>query len=333
MKTPSPALVVVTDRCKFKSAAKWDAILTDDVRLSERFESVKRTIYSLGFTCVVVMGIDKVSRDPVAIKVILKEKLHSLAELLRARYEKRLHSSLSHPNIVPYLAGEETEDSIMIVTPLAKGDLYSLTMNKVLSESNCRRLCVQLLASLDYLHSTVKVVHGDIKPQNVLVFHDESSNKYTAQLCDFGFTEPVVPGSVLPDRGMRGSLGYFSPEQLRRDYFGQPVDMFALGIMMYQLLCGYEAFFPSNKVGRLTGIDEIDSKILQFDSPYWDHISIDCHNFLRGLLHADPNKRFTTRQALDSPWIATHHVVPDNVDIDDLGGKISTLEDRDLQFA
>jgi serine/threonine protein kinase len=318
----SSSQIAASNRRMFKSASKWEAVLSDDVRLSERFKSVQRTIYSMGFTCVVVMGEDKLSHEHVAIKVILKEKLHNLADLLRARYELSLHSSLSHPNIVPVLAGEETDSSIVIVTPLAKSDLHSLALHKVFSESNCRRLARQLLASLDYLHNTIKVVHGDIKPHNILIFPSEDDpHCLTARLCDFGFTEPVLPGEVLRDRGMKGSLGYFSPEQLRRDFFGQPVDIFALGIILYHMLCGYEPFYPSNKAGQLTGKD--DSKILHFDSPEWSEISSECIEFLRGLLCGDPAIRWTAQRAIGSQWINMSDDMTDE----------KKGEDADIQFA
>ena len=253
----------------------------------------------------------------------MKSKLHSPDDLDRARFELDLHSKLSSPHIIPFLGGEETDDSVIIVTPLAQGDLNSFTANKVLSEANCSRLCHQLLVGLDYLHS-LNLVHGDIKPQNVLVFLSQSG-KYTAKFCDFGFTEKLNADCLIPYQGMRGSLGYFSPEQLHRQAYGQPVDMFALGVMMFTLLCGYEPFFPSNRAGLLSGDEGNDAQVLTFESPYWDSISIEAKRFVQQLLHGDPGKRLTARQALASDWM-----VHQSGTVDCLSGN---GEDADIQFA
>ena len=297
----------------YRSHAHWEFVLSSEVKLSERFESIKRTIYAIGFTCLVVMGIEKFSKevcwtyfDPhisqdVAIKVILKSKLHSEDEVERALHEMKLHPQLIHKNIIPCIASEETRDSIIIITPLAKGDLHSFAVNKVVGEENCRRLCKQVLEGLQYLHG-MNLVHCDIKPENILLF-ESAGGKYFAKICDFGFTERIDGSGLLPYRGMRGSLGYFSPEQLQKKAYGQPVDIFALGIIIYTLLCGYEPFYPTNRAGLLTGDPATDSQILSFQSPYWDHISTAARDFLRGVLHGDPAKRLTASLALESDWI------------------------------
>jgi calcium/calmodulin-dependent protein kinase I len=255
----------------------------------------------------------------VAIKVILKSKLHTKDELDRALFELQLHSKLSHPHIIPFLAGEETNDSVIIVTPLARGDLRSMTANKVLVEENCKRLCKQLLNALSYIHG-LNLVHGDIKPENILLFESSShAAKYIAKICDFGFTEGVGESGVLPHRGMRGSLGYFSPEQLNKQSYGQGVDIFALGIIIFTLLCGYEPFYPTNRAGLLTGDPSRDSSILVFESPYWDSISEDAKSFLRGLLHGDPVQRLTAQEALRSDWISADrpYVAAPKTDVED----------------
>lgn len=249
----------------------------------------------------------------------MKGKLHTHGDLERALFELDVHSKLVHPNLLPFLGGEETADSVIIITPLARGDLNSMSMNKVFAEDNCRRLCRQLLRGLEHLHGQ-GLVHCDIKPQNVLLF-PSSANKNIAKICDFGFTERIGPDGLIRSGGMRGSLGYFSPEQLKRLPYGQPVDMFALGIMTYTLLCGYEPFYPANKAGFLTGDATKDSKLLVFEAPYWDGVSQEAKSFLRGLLHGDPGQRLTAAQALADEWFQLPAGTPST------GG-----EDADIQF-
>jgi calcium/calmodulin-dependent protein kinase I len=252
----------------------------------------------------------------------MKSKLHSPEELARALFELDLLARLRHPNVIPFAGGEETKDSVIIVTPLAKGDLHSLTANKVLGEGNCRRLSKQLLSGLIYIHAQ-DLVHGDVKPENILIFESTSSpGKYIAKICDFGFAETVGPSGLLPHRGMRGSYGYFSPEQLNCRPYGKPVDIFALGILIFTLLVGYEPFYPTNRAGLLTGDSERDSRVLVFDSPYWDNISEEAKCFLREVLHGDPARRYNAQQALNSKWIN----MPDTNVI------TSDVEDASIQF-
>ena len=248
----------------------------------------------------------------------MKSKLHSEAELNRARFELEVHASLKNRFVIPFLGGEETVDSFVLVTPLAIGDLNSLTTHKVLSEYNCRNLCHQLLNGLTYLHNEIGLVHCDIKPANILVFRNGKS--LSVCICDFGFSEYVVSGTNLPYSGMRGSLGYFSPEQLNRQEYGHPVDMFALGIIIYTLLCGYEPFYPSNKAGLMY----TDSTVLQFESPYWDNISPKAIEFIKSLLCGNPQTRLSANDALVSPWIASTPQI--------LSPQANS-EDDDIQFA
>ena len=262
----------------------------------------------------------------------MKSKLHTKTDLEHAQHELEVHSKMNHPNIIQLLGGEETYESIIIITPLAIGDLYSVASNKVLEESNCRNLCIQLLNGLLYLHETMGIIHGDIKPQNILLFLDDN-NKYNARICDFGFSESIKLGDNLRYNGMKGSLGYFSPEQLHRQPISHAVDIFAFGVIVYQLLCGYEPFFPSNKAGYLTGDWEGgDSKILLFDSPYWDGVSNDAVEFVKGCLHGDPRQRMTARQALESRWISLA-AASTGLANDENNRAISNAEDRDIQFA
>ena len=319
----------------FRSQANWDVLLSSDVKLSKRFETVARMIYGIGFTCVVIMGINKFTKEVchlilfrniyfiqnVAVKVIMKSKLHSHEDLERAVFELNLHAKLTHRNVIPFLGGEETQDSVIIVTPLAKGDLNSLSLNKVFSEGNCRRLSRQLLEGLEYIHS-LNLVHGDVKPHNILLFL-APSGRYVAKICDFGFSEKLREGdTTIPFQTMRGSLGYFSPEQLGKRPYGQGIDMFALGIIIYTLMCGYEPFYPSNRAGLLKGEAEADSKILLFDSPYWDCVSNEGVSFLKGLLHGNAALRYTASQALRSKWMSQ----PDN------NNMMTSTEDADIQF-
>jgi len=255
-------------------------------------------------------------------------------DLDHAQFELKVHSRMDNPNIIPLIAGEETTESIIIITPLAIGDLYSLTQNKVLTERNCRNLTIQLLNGLQYLHETIGVVHCDIKPQNILLFRvsegKEGQGEYVAKICDFGFSESLVFGQNITYPGLKGSLGYFSPEQLRRQPISHAVDIFALGVIVYQLLCGYEPFYPTNRAGYLTGDwDNNDSNILKFDSPYWDKITPEAIEFVRGCLDGNPSNRWTAGTCLKSQWIST----PGKKLVLPLSPRNVTTEDSNIQFA
>jgi len=291
----------------------------------------KPAVYDTGFTATVIEGINRATWEQVAVKAVEKSKLctethtdsaaehharqGTLSEMERARAEIHIHNSIpSHPNVVPLLASEENHDHIILVTPLAEdGDLWQhIRFSATLSEVEARNLVGQLLSGLSHLHRC-RLVHGDVKPHNVLLFRGREENEENggnngvrgkkpllmAQFCDFGLSEQVHLGAdgsphLVPFTSLRGSSGYFSPEMINCEDYGFPVDVFAVGIIMFRVLGGYEPFYPATKF-----LEQVE-----FEDPMWEDISQECKDLIQRLLRLNQRERITADDALGHPWFS-----------------------------
>jgi len=154
------------------------------------------------------------------------------------------------------------------------------------SEKYASIIIKQILLILRDLHE-LDIVHQDMKPENLLLLDKDANN---IKLCDFGLAEIVTEEIELI--GMAGSTPYMAPEVIQGDGHGKPVDVYATGVIMYILLCGYPPFEPENGI--------ID---LEFPSPEWDVITTAAKDLIEKLLNADPDQRLTPEEALRHPWI------------------------------
>ncbi|KAF4754842.1 Serine/threonine-protein kinase Kist [Perkinsus olseni] len=281
-----------------------NGLLSYSNTLTTRFEESSLIIYNSGFTCTVVQGRDYLTGNKVAIKLVQKKKLVSDAEIERARCELKFHSKLGNSNIVPLLACEETQEGFLTVTPYASdGDLHQLTHCTTLTEEAARNCISQIAAAITYMHDEKRLVHGDIKPHNMLL--RKINGKYVVQLCDFGFTEELRPvtDDVLFTQ-LKGTSGYFAPEQLSgRNYDGK-VDVFAMGVIAFTLIGGYEPFYPPDNM----------AEAVEFEPRYWRHISNEAKDFLTRCLSIDPQQRMTAKEALNHPWMTMQISEQDSVE-------------------
>ncbi|CAM9848637.1 unnamed protein product, partial [Phaeothamnion confervicola] len=98
----------------------------------------------------------------------------------------------------------------------------------------------------------------------------------------------------IPYTAMLGTGGYIAPEIMRQVPFGQEADLWSVGVMCYQMICGRMPFMPARSC--LT-------RPANLSGPTWDKVSAECVDLIKRLLEPDPAKRLTARQALQHPWI------------------------------
>jgi serine/threonine protein kinase len=214
-------------------------------------------------------------------------------EVANLREEVRLQSRFSHPSLVHLLFAAETPSEVLLVTPFVSGgDLHTaLYPMGTLSEREARNLCSQLVEALRYLHVGLAILHGDVKPRNVFLL--PAGGAHIAQLGDFGLSREVPVGGKCNFYRLAGTHGYFAPELLDREDYDFAVDMFALGVIIFTIVGGYEPFYPASKVHAP----------LEFDKACWGHVSCECASFVSGLLRTDPELRTTAEAATQDHWI------------------------------
>ncbi|XP_016520733.1 calcium/calmodulin-dependent protein kinase type II subunit delta isoform X2 [Poecilia formosa] len=166
-----------------------------------------------------------------------------------------------------------------------------------------RSHCIQqILEAVLHCHQ-MGVVHRDLKPENLLL---ASKLKGAAvKLADFGLAIEVQ-GDQQAWFGFAGTPGYLSPEVLRKDPYGKPVDMWACGVILYILLVGYPPFWDEDQ-HRL--YQQIKAGAYDFPSPEWDTVTAEAKDLINKMLTINPAKRVTAADALKHPWICQRSTV------------------------
>ncbi|EZA54125.1 hypothetical protein DMN91_001117 [Ooceraea biroi] len=231
----------------------------------------------------------------VAFKMIRKCG-RSFKELKSLRQECEIQRHLHHPNIVLMIDSFETENEIVVVTEYADKELYDiLDKEGRLSEERAQVVTCDLVSALYYLHSN-RVMHRDLKPQNVLL---ESNG--VAKLCDFGFARSMSTGThVLTS--IKGTPLYMAPELIEECPYDHNADLWSLGCIVYELVVGSPPF-QTNSILHLV-------KLIRFEAIKWpDFISSNCKNFLQGLLQKDPSQRLTWPALLEHPFVKDRIII------------------------
>jgi fused-like protein len=168
----------------------------------------------------------------VAIKMIPKHS-HSSNEMNSFFKESAILRKVKHNHIIRLIDVFETEKYFCIVSEFAEGDLRSVILKdqQALSEADISIVAAQLVSALHYLHS-MRIIHRDIKPENVLI----SSEKFI-KLCDFGFARSLSP-SDHSLHSMKGTPLYMAPELVLEEKYDEKVDVWTLGIILYELYYG-----------------------------------------------------------------------------------------------
>jgi len=242
-----------------------------------------------------------------AMKVIDKAKLGGKEEMVRS--EVTIMKRCTHPNIVQLFEEYETHDSIYLVMELVKdGDLFdAITRHQKFEERVAARMVRDVASALSYLHSS-SIVHRDLKPENLLVVYGKDSSPGgggggapSLKLADFGLAMVVEEPLVT----VCGTPTYVAPEILTETGYGLPVDIWALGIITYILLCGFPPFrSPERRQSELFEI--IKRGEFEYLSPYWDGISHGVCDLIDAMLDMDTRRRFQANQVLNHKWILKH---------------------------
>jgi serine/threonine protein kinase len=193
------------------------------------------------------MGLVYEGRDPnldrrVAIKTIKVENLSDEAAAeyeVRFRTEARSAARLQHPNIVSVYDSDRDGDIAFLVMEFVEGDdlKHHLDKGEVYTLQQTLSIMTDLLSALNYAHQQ-KIVHRDIKPANLLVQASGS-----IKLADFGVARIQDSGDATRTQGsIVGTLKYMSPEQLEGRPIDARADLFAAGVVLYQLLTSQRPF-------------------------------------------------------------------------------------------
>ncbi|XP_071355827.1 serine/threonine-protein kinase DCLK3 [Trachinotus anak] len=232
----------------------------------------------------------------LAIKIVERSKLIGREHMMQN--ELSLLGSLCHPRIVRLVAYHHTHvHSYLVMELVSGGDLFeAISERGKFSEAEAGLMVSDMSEALNYIHCK-SIVHRDLKPENILI------ERVAADICrlklgDFGLamvvTEPVFT--------ICGTPTYVAPEILCETGYGVAVDVWALGVILYILLCGFPPFRSRDR-NQEELFQLIKQGQLHFLSPYWDPISEEAKGLVRALLQPDPTVRLTAEQTLLHPWV------------------------------
>ncbi|XP_075943313.1 calcium/calmodulin-dependent protein kinase type II delta 1 chain isoform X6 [Anarhichas minor] len=238
-----------------------------------------------------------------AAKIINTKKL-SARDHQKLEREARICRLLKHANIVRLHDSISEEGFHYLVFDLVTGgELFEdIVAREYYSEADASHCIQQILEAVLHCHQ-MGVVHRDLKPENLLL---ASKLKGAAvKLADFGLAIEVQ-GEQQAWFGFAGTPGYLSPEVLRKDPYGKPVDMWACGVILYILLVGYPPFWDEDQ-HRL--YQQIKAGAYDFPSPEWDTVTPEAKDLINKMLTINPAKRVTATDALKHPWICQRSTV------------------------
>ncbi|XP_053306543.1 calcium/calmodulin-dependent protein kinase type II subunit gamma isoform X6 [Spea bombifrons] len=268
---------------------------TDEYQL---YEELGKGAFSVVRRCV-----KKSTNQEYAAKIINTKKL-SARDHQKLEREARICRLLKHPNIVRLHESISEEGFHYLVFDLVTGgELFEdIVAREYYSEADASHCIHQILESVNHIHQH-DIVHRDLKPENLLL---ASKCKGAAvKLADFGLAIEVQ-GDQQAWFGFAGTPGYLSPEVLRKDPYGKPVDIWACGVILYILLVGYPPFWDEDQHKLY---QQIKAGAYDFPSPEWDTVTPEAKNLINQMLTINPTKRITADQALKHPWVCQRSTV------------------------
>ncbi|XP_051953417.1 calcium/calmodulin-dependent protein kinase type II subunit beta-like isoform X12 [Xyrauchen texanus] len=268
---------------------------TDDYQL---YEELGKGAFSVVRRCVKLS-----TGQEYAAKIINTKKL-SARDHQKLEREARICRLLKHPNIVRLHDSISEEGFHYLLFDLVTGgELFEdIVAREYYSEADASHCIHQILDSVHHIHQH-DIVHRDLKPENLLLA--SKCKNAAVKLADFGLAIEVQ-GEQQAWFGFAGTPGYLSPEVLRKEAYGKPVDIWACGVILYILLVGYPPFWDEDQHKLY---QQIKAGAYDFPSPEWDTVTPEAKNLINQMLTINPAKRITAQEALKHPWVCQRSTV------------------------
>ncbi|XP_052463454.1 calcium/calmodulin-dependent protein kinase type II subunit beta isoform X40 [Carassius gibelio] len=268
---------------------------TDEFQL---YEELGKGAFSIVRRCVKLC-----TGQEYAAKIINTKKL-SARDHQKLEREARICRLLKHPNIVRLHDSISEEGFHYLLFDLVTGgELFEdIVAREYYSEADASHCIHQILESVDHIHHH-DIVHRDLKPENLLLA--SKCKNAAVKLADFGLAIEVQ-GEQQAWFGFAGTPGYLSPEVLRKEAYGKPVDIWACGVILYILLVGYPPFWDEDQHKLY---QQIKAGAYDFPSPEWDTVTPEAKNLINQMLTINPAKRITAQEALKHPWVCQRSTV------------------------
>ncbi|RQM16632.1 hypothetical protein DD237_001276 [Peronospora effusa] len=252
----------------------------------------------------VYLAREKTSLMVVALKVLVKDQLKAAGVAHQLRKEVEIHSRIRHENILPLYATFQDATRVYLVLKYAGGgDLFKKMRSmpgRRFPERQAMLYTAQLVSALESCHHQ-HVIHRDIKPENLLLSDEvcEAVRVFclgTIQLADFGWSSANVTAANRRDT-LCGTLDYLSPEMIRGEKYDESVDIWAVGIIMYELLVGKPPF-------EAPGQNETIELITEGQLHVPPMVSLAAKDLITRILQKLPERRLSLQEIKAHRWFA-----------------------------
>ncbi|GET01953.1 aurora kinase A [Rhizophagus clarus] len=238
------------------------------------------------------LATNKSSGYIVALKILLKHELKHDKLLQQLEREVEIQGNLNHPNILKLYGYFQDEKRVVMILEWAPlGTLYAQLKRQMrFVEKQASRYIAQIAKSLKYVHEH-HIVHRDLKPENLLI-----DKQGILKLADFGWATYVQDFTNSSLKTICGTLDYLAPEMVKRQPYNEKVDVWALGIICYELLVGTPPF-------ESIGFHPTIQRIVLDEVTIPDYVSREARDIIIMLLQKNPINRPSMEQVLNHPWI------------------------------
>lgn len=250
----------------------------------------------------------KITKESRAVKIIPRFKITSVDSFTN---EIDMMKLVDHPNIIRLYEWFEDKSNLYIVMDLCTGGELFDKISSVgsFNEHDAANLFKQMMNAVNYC-TTKKICHKDLKPENFMFASKDPGA--TLKLIDFGLSQ-IFEDPKIGNIKMKAKVGtpyYIAPEVIKGEY-DEKCDVWSMGVILYVLICGAPPFYGPNDFAILEMVKKMR---FEFDLPIWNSISAECKDLVSKML-SPVDKRLTSQQVLDHPWIANHADKPPRVDL------------------
>jgi len=245
-----------------------------------------------------------------ACKVINKKLMQGREHMIRNEIAVLKRICSQHRHVVNLHDYFETAHNLYLCFDLCTGgELFDRICAKGnYYEADAAGLVWTVFDAVKYIHSC-GIVHRDLKPENLLFLTpDEDAD---IMICDFGLSKIMDEEKLQLLTEICGTPGYMAPEIFKKTGHGKPVDVWAMGVITYFLLCGYTPFDRDTQQLEMEAIIAGDYKFEPEE--YWANVSPTARDFVSECLTVDPASRPTAAEMLNHKWLSSDrpHFVPD----------------------
>ena len=234
-----------------------------------------------------------------AIKYISKEKMKSVGvDGSVIQREIDVHIRITHPRIIKLYSFLEDKYNYYLALEYAqKGNLYQyIQKKKGISESEAFKYFIQVASAIYFLHKH-GYIHRDIKPENILI-----DDNFDIKLCDFGWCVSIEKGERTT---FCGTYEYMAPEMVNDEFYDMGIDIWSLGVLLYEMIHGYSPFRAHNNFVQDAKSAQVEIFVNIKNNKYTidKEMSEECVDLIAKLLTTDTKKRIKIGDIFTHPWV------------------------------